>query len=173
MEAIGFLASILILVGMFYIPYKIYKVFNDDESKSNIEATDWKCPKCKMINNVKGSTVCFCGYTKNEPQNNKLETTQYPHSASVCNVDANCTLTNSKIQDKQDPSASNIKGILLVMRDLIKGIVAVSVLLAGLGIFIEMVKSAPNRGGDPFGDLFLGLFIIGGTCSAIIKWLYK
>jgi len=60
------------IAGAIYIPYKIYKVIfvgeNPSGTSSNTPTTDWKCPKCGLINNVQGSTSCFCGYDKNEHQ---------------------------------------------------------------------------------------------------------
>ena len=69
--------ALLVLVffaGVLWIPYKIYKVLYVGEKPSENQSYDgWKCPKCGLINNLKDSTSCFCGYDKNKPVIEKRE----------------------------------------------------------------------------------------------------
>lgn len=81
MEALFTLIFIAAFIaGAIYIPYKIFKVIfvgeNPSGTSSNAPTSNWKCPKCGLINNVAGSTSCFCGYDKNKPEIEKREIRQ-------------------------------------------------------------------------------------------------
>lgn len=72
MEALFTLIFIAAFIaGVIYIPYKIYKVIfvgeNQNGASNGGSSTDWKCPKCGLINNREGS--CLCGYDTNKPEN--------------------------------------------------------------------------------------------------------
>lgn len=108
------LFGLVFIAGVLWIPYKIYKVVYVGEKPSDNQSYDgWKCPKCGLVNNLKGSTSCFCGYDKNKPQIERQENRHVAQSTSkIINTSYEPPPTSNNIDDFDNLAQTALKSAL-------------------------------------------------------------